>query len=162
MSYSQMILPEFDHEMANTRLVLELVPEDKLGWQAYPSGHTIGWNANHLAEIPGWVEGTLAQTAWDLAPVDGPAYQSPNLTSPVEIVKLFDRNVASGRQALAAVSDEAVGQMWSLLQGGAVMLSMPRAAVIRTFVLNHTIHHRAILCTYLRINGVEVPGMYGP
>ena len=33
--------------------------------------------------------------------------------------------------------------MWTLLQGGKPMLSMPRAAVIRGFVLNHIIHHRA-------------------
>jgi hypothetical protein len=31
--------------------VLERVPEDKLDWQAHPKSHTIGWNANHLAEI---------------------------------------------------------------------------------------------------------------
>ena len=55
MNYAETILPEFDREMANTRKVLERVPEDKLDWQAHPKSHTIGWNANHLAEIPGWV-----------------------------------------------------------------------------------------------------------
>jgi uncharacterized damage-inducible protein DinB len=39
---------------------------------------------------------------------------------------------------------------------------MPRATVIRSFVLNHLIHHRAILCVYLRLNNIPVPGMYGP
>jgi uncharacterized damage-inducible protein DinB len=29
-------------------------------------------------------------------------------------------------------------------------------------VLNHLIHHRAHLIVYLRLNGVKVPGMYGP
>ena len=53
MNYAETILPEFDREMANTRKVLERVPEDKLDWQAHPKSHTIGWNANHLAEIPG-------------------------------------------------------------------------------------------------------------
>jgi hypothetical protein len=52
-------LPEFDREAANTRKVLERVPEDKLDWQARHKSHTIGWNANHLAEILGWVEGVL-------------------------------------------------------------------------------------------------------
>src|SRR5438093_12721841 len=57
MNYAETILPEFDREMANARKVLERVPEDKLEWQAHPEFHTIGWNANHLAEIPGWGEG---------------------------------------------------------------------------------------------------------
>jgi DinB superfamily len=57
MNYAETILPEFDREMANTRKVLERVPENKLDWQAHPKSHTIGWNANHLAEILGWVEG---------------------------------------------------------------------------------------------------------
>ena len=71
MNYAESILPEFDREMANTRKVLECVSEDKLDWQAFPKSHMIGWNANHLAEIPGWVEegrlrhrrGTLPRSA---------------------------------------------------------------------------------------------------
>ncbi len=55
MNYAETILPEFDREIANTRKVLERVPDHKLDWQAYPTSHTIGWNANHLAEILGWV-----------------------------------------------------------------------------------------------------------
>jgi hypothetical protein len=39
---------------------------------------------------------------------------------------------------------------------------MPRAAVIRSFVLNRLIHHRAILCAYYRLNDIPVPGLYGP
>ena len=42
MTYAETILPEFDHEMANTRKVLERVPEDKLDWKAHPKSHTIG------------------------------------------------------------------------------------------------------------------------
>lgn len=49
MSYAESILPEFEHETANTRKVLESVPEDKLDWRAHPRSNTIGWNANHLA-----------------------------------------------------------------------------------------------------------------
>jgi uncharacterized damage-inducible protein DinB len=162
MGYGDMILPEFRHEMGNTRKVLACVPDDKLDWQAGESFHTIGWNANHLAEIPGWVGGTLTQDSWDIAPEGGEAYQSPTLASGTEILDLFDRNVASARDAFGAVKDEAMGQAWSLLQGGKPLFTLPRAAVIRSFVLNHTIHHRAHLCVYLRLNAIAVPGMYGP
>jgi uncharacterized damage-inducible protein DinB len=162
MTYAAQILPEFDHEMANTRKVLERLPDDKLGWQPHAKSHTIGWNANHLAEIPGWVGPTLTATEWDIAPAGGEPYRSPQLASRQAIVALFDRNVAAARQALANVKDESLGQMWSLMKGGQTLFAMPRAAVIRSFVLNHTIHHRAILCVYLRLNDIAVPGMYGP
>ena len=163
MNYVETILPEFVQEVANTRKVLERVPEDKLDWQAHPKSHTIGWNANHLAEIPGWVEGMLTAASWDFAPVGGEPYQSPNLTSCPEILNLFDRNVATARQAIAAVKDdEQMAQPWSLLKAGTLLFTMPRASVIRSFVLNHLIHHRAILCVYLGLNNIPVPGMYVP
>lgn len=162
MSYSETILPEFDQEMAQTRKVLECVPDDKLDWRAHPKFNTIGWNANHLPEIPGWVEGMLTTASWDIAPVGGPPYQSPKLTTCQEILDLFDRNVASARKAIATVPDEAMSQQWSLLYAGKPFLTLPRVTMIRRYILNHVIHHRAILCVYLRLNDVSVPGMYDP
>jgi len=162
MTYSETILPEFDREMASTRKVLERVPEDKLEWQAHPRSHTIGWNANHLAELPGWAVGTLGGASLDMAPPGGEPYRSPRLTKRREILDLFDRNVAEARAALAAARDEEMVQPWSLLKAGETLFTMPKAAVIRSFVLNHIIHHRAILCVYLRLNDIPVPGMYGP
>ena len=162
MSYAETVLPEFDRETANTRKVLERVPEDRLDWQAHPKSLTIGWNANHLAEIPGWVEGALTTPSWDIAPVGGERYQSPKLTTRQEILDLFDRNVAAARKAIAAVKDDQLAQPWSLLNAGTPFFTIPRATMIRSFVLNHLIHHRAILCVYLRLNNIPVPGMYGP
>lgn len=162
MSYAAAILPEFDQEMASTRKVLERVPADKLDWKPHPKSNTIGWNANHLAEMPGWVEGTLTQLTWDIAPPDGEPYQTPKLTSVAEILDLFDRNVKVARKAIAEVSDAEVDKIWSLLRAGEPLITMPRVAVIRSFVLNHMVHHRAILCVYLRLNDIPVPGMYGP
>jgi uncharacterized damage-inducible protein DinB len=49
-----------------------------------------------------------------------------------------------------------------LLKAGEPLFSMPRSVAIRSFVLNHIIHHRAHLCVYLRLNDVPVPGLYGP
>ena len=162
MSYADAILPEFDQEMANTRKVLERIPADKFDWKAHPKLNTIGWNANHLVEIPGWVAATLSGTSWDFAPPGGERYVSPALTTTPELLALFDKNVADARRALAAVRDEDLGVEWSLLYGGSLLFKMPRAAVMRTFILSHMIHHRAHLCVYLRLNDVPVPGMYGP
>lgn len=162
MNYAETILPEFDLEIANTRKVLEHVPDDKLDWQADPKSRTIGWNANHLAEILSWVPGILTTPAWDIAPIGGEPYQSPKLSSRHEILDLFDRNVAAARAAIAGIQGDQMMQPWSLLNAGASFLTMPRVNMMRRFVLNHLIHHRAILCVYLRFNNISVPGMYDP
>ena len=162
MTYAETVLPEFDQEMASTRKVLERIPQDKLEWQAHPKSHTIGWNANHLADLPNWLVVTLTQPSLDIAPVGGEPYKLPNLTSRDEILDYFDRNVAAARQAITKVKDEEMGQIWKLERGGVPLLAMPRGAVVRGLVLNHMIHHRAILCVYLRLNDIPVPGMYGP
>ena len=162
MTYAETILPEFDQEMASTRKVLERVPENKLDWRAHPKSNTIGWNANHLADLVNWLAQALTRPSLDVAPVGGEPYPFPKLTSRREILDLFDRNVAAARTAITAVRDEEMVQMWTLLRAGQPIFTMPRAAVVRGVVLNHLIHHRAHLCVYLRLNGLPVPGMYGP
>jgi uncharacterized damage-inducible protein DinB len=162
MTIVNSLLPDFDQEMASTRKVLERVPEDKLDWQPHSKSHTIGWNANHLAEIPSWVVETLTKTALDISPPGGPPYQSPSFRTRQQILDIFDKNVAAARQALAAAKDADFDVLWSLQKAGQTIFTMPRRAVLRSFVINHMIHHRAILCVYFRLNDIPVPGMYGP
>lgn len=162
MSVGQSLLPEFDREMANTRKVLERIPEDKLDWKAPEKSNTIGWVGTHLANIPSWVEMTLNQDSVDVAPPGGEPYRMPEAESVTAMLEAFDKNVAAGRAALAAAGDEQLSEPWSLLSGGAAVFTMPRLAVLRSFVLNHSIHHRAHLCVYLRLNDAPVPALYGP
>jgi uncharacterized damage-inducible protein DinB len=162
MTIAETILPEFDQEMANTRKVLERLPDDKLDWQPHPKSHTIGWNANHVADIVHWLDVVLSTTSIDIAPVGGPPYELPKLASRQEILDLFDRNVAAARKAIAEVKDEDMRHLWTLSRAGQPIFTMPRSGVFRGMILNHLIHHRAHLCVYLRLNDVPVPGMYGP
>ncbi len=162
MTMAQSLLPEFDQEMANTRKVLERVPDDKLNWKAHPKLNTMGWVANHLAELVGWIEGILNEDNWDVNPPGGPRYESPNLQSTTEILMMFDSEVASGRKALEAISDADYQKEWSLLDGGKPIITLPRVTMIRMYGINHIIHHRAFLCCDLRLCDLPVPGMYGP
>ena len=162
MSISQAMLPEFDHEMANTRKVLERIPDDKLTWKAHEKSNTIGWVGMHLAEIPGWVDFTINQDSFDVAPPGGQPYKTPPATSRKAILEVFDKNVVTARAAIAAAQDAQLFKNWSLLSGGQPIFTMPRIGVLRGFVLNHSIHHRAHLCVYLRLNNVPVPALYGP
>jgi uncharacterized damage-inducible protein DinB len=162
MSLSRSLLPEFDHEMANTRKVLERIPEDKLNWKVHERSNTIGWVGMHMAGILGWVDLTLNHDSLDIAPVGAEPYRTPVPNSRQEILDQFDKNLAAARAAIAAASDEQFMKLWSLLMKGEVVFTMPRVAVLRSFVLNHMIHHRGHLCVYLRLNDVPVPALYGP
>jgi len=162
MSIGTSYLPEFDQEMAGTRKVLEQLVDDKLDWKAHPKSNSMRWVASHLVEIPGWLPGIFQSESWDIHPPGEEPYNTPQLASRQEILDTFDRNVAEARKVLEAATDESFGQGWSLLMGGETVLAMPRIGMLRTFVLNHSIHHRAFLCSYLRLNDLPVPGLYGP
>ncbi|GIX03573.1 MAG: hypothetical protein KatS3mg113_0579 [Planctomycetaceae bacterium] len=162
MNLGPALIPEFDQEMGNTRKVLERIPADKLDWKAHPRLNTIRWVGTHIAHIPGWTTFTLSTECLDLSPPGGSAYQEPLANSVDEMLEKFDQHVTSARSALQTASDETLLRPWTLLNAGISIFTLPRLAVIRSFVLNHLIHHRAHLCVYLRMNGVAVPGMYGP
>jgi len=162
MSYAESWLSEFDQELANTRKVLARIPDDKLAWRAHPKSNTIGWVAAHLANLPSWVPLTFDLSELDINPVGGEPYRTQPLNSMAEILATFDQNVAAARQALAAAGDEEFAKPWTLLSGGHQVFTLPKGAVLRTFVLNHIVHHRAHLCVYLRLNDIPVPGLYGP
>ena len=53
-------------------------------------------------------------------------------------------------------------KMWSLKRGDATLMTLPKIAVVRSFVMNHVIHHRGQLSVYLRELNVPVPSIYGP
>ena len=155
------MLPEFDHEMANTRKTLERVPDDKFGWKPHEKSSPLGALATHLANLPGWTKVTIGMEEFDMAP-GGEQMKTPECHSASEVLEIFDKNVAEARAALAGASDETLFSNWSLLSNGNKMFSMPRVAVVRSFVLNHIIHHRAQLGVYLRLNDISVPSIYGP
>jgi len=162
MHLNQLMLPEFDQEMANTRKVLDRIPDEKLAWKAHPKSNTIGWVAMHLAELPGLAALAMTSDAHDVAPPGGEPYRTPPATSTQAVLERFDANVAKARAAIAAASDDDLLKPWTLLMGGRVIFTIPRAAVFRSFMLNHSIHHRGHLCVYLRLNEVSVPALYGP
>lgn len=156
------LLPEFDQEMANTRRTLERVPDDKLTWKPHPKSGAMGWLAGHVAQLPSWAGIAIAQDSLDLEPDGKPTTPPPPPKSRQEILEMFDKSVAAGRAAIAGASDEHLLKPWTLLKNGQTIMTLPRVAVVRSFVLNHLIHHRAQLGVYLRLNNLPVPSIYGP
>ena len=160
MSIAQQTLPEFDDEMARTRKILAGVTPESMDWKPDAGMRTIGWNANHLAEIVGWTSDILEQSEFDIAPVDGPKYETPSREDPQEILAEFDAAVQSARNAFAAASDEQLAEEWTMKMGGQTLFTMNKGPCIRRWVLNHSVHHRAILSIYLRQCGVDLTPVY--
>jgi uncharacterized damage-inducible protein DinB len=161
MSISQALLPEFDVEMASARKTLERVPDDKFAWTPHEKSFPMGNLATHLANIPSWASFTINQDSLDIAPNGEPAKTTP-LHSQTDILETFDKNVAAARAAIAGATDEHLFGDWTLQANGKTLMTLPRVAVLRSFVMNHLIHHRAQLGVYLRLNDIPVPSIYGP
>ena len=162
MSIVETLLPEFDHEMENTRKTLERVPEDKFAWKPHEKSFSMVALATHLATLPSWGALTIQRDSIDVAPEGEPPPKGEPAKSVVDLLEKFDRNVASARAALAGATDEDLLKTWTLLKGGKTIFSLPRIAALRSFVMNHNVHHRAQLGVYLRLNDVPVPSIYGP
>jgi uncharacterized damage-inducible protein DinB len=158
---TQGLLHELEMEMPSTRKTLERIPE-KFDWAPHQKSMTLGRLAQHLSELPDWAVKAISLDELDLAP---PGVQPPPpqvATSREQVLANFDKNLAGARAALAGTNDEHLMKPWSLKMGGKTILTMPRVAVLRNFVLNHNVHHRAQLGVYLRLNNVAVPSVYGP
>ena len=160
MALSEMLVPEFDAEMANTRKLLERLPENLTDYKPHEKSMPMNRLAGHVAELPGWAKETFTKEELVLD-MDNFVPFEPKTRQ--EVLDAFDKNSKAGREALAAAKDQDFSVTWSLkdVKGNTIM-AMPRAVCYRSMVMSHMVHHRAQLGVYLRLNEIELPGMYGP
>lgn len=153
------ILAELAHEGATTRRLLERLPQDRLGWQPHQKSMTLGRLATHIAEIPGWVGSIVEKDEFDLG---ASGYVPPTLGSVAEIIAMFDKSVATAAETLKRQSNDQLLAKWRFKKNGQLLMEMPRLGMIRSFLMNHLIHHRGQLSVYLRLQNVPLPSIYGP
>jgi uncharacterized damage-inducible protein DinB len=156
MPIADMVLPEFDQEMATTRRVIERVPAEKGTWKPHPRSFSLGHLTQLVANMPGWVTNAVNETSLDLAKYPGYSYEKTE-----DLLKIFDKHVKEARKALASASDSDFQIEWSLKRGDQIFFSAPRAVIVRQ-TINHLVHHRGQLTVYLRLIDVPVPSIYGP
>lgn len=152
------LLAEYDHEMGTTRRLLERVPDARLAWKPHDRSMAFGELATHLANLSTWGSWILQGPSFDLA--EAPPHLTAR-TSGADILSFFDGN-RSATRALMDQGDAEYMAPWSLKRGGQEMFTLPRISAFRSFVINHTIHHRGQLSVYLRLNDIAVPPIYGP
>lgn len=162
MTIAQALIPEFDQEMATTRTMLERVPFDRAAWKPHPKSTALGALASHLASLPGMVQAMFAGPEMDMSPPGGKPFVPPQYHSREDLLAAFDGNVRKAHDLLAGASDEMMRGTWTLKFGGHVIVSLPRAALLRSLTISHIIHHRGQLSVYLRLNDVPLPSVYGP
>jgi uncharacterized damage-inducible protein DinB len=162
MTLAETILPEFDHETATTRTLLERVPGANADWKPHAKSMSLGHLAMHIASIPVWASITLERKEFDLNPPGGPAIATPPWQSSRHLLQTYDTNVASARALLTRATDGEFMVQWTLKNEGKTLYTIPRVAVFRSFVLNHAVHHRGQLSVYLRLLDVPLPNIYGP
>lgn len=156
MTIAETLLPEFDQEMKVTRRILERVPTDKGTWKPHEKSFSIGHLAQLLSWMPGWITNTLTSDSLNLAGGAGYSYEKTE-----KLLEDFDKNVKEARAAIAASSDEDFAKPWSLMMGDKVLMTMPRAATVRSHI-SHLVHHRGQMSVYLRLLDIPVPSLYGP
>ena len=159
MAMADGLIAELEHEAANTRRLLERVPEAELGWRPHPKSMSLGVLAGHQAETLGWGVVILTQDHQDLDPEK---YQPAVPKTVTELLAAFDQNLAAFKAALGKLTDVQLRAPWTLSVKGKVVFTRPRVAVIRSMILNHAVHHRGQLTVYLRLKNVPLPAIYGP
>jgi uncharacterized damage-inducible protein DinB len=160
MAIKDFLLPEFDHEMGTTRKLLERIPFAEEQWKPHEKSMTLGQLATHIAEIPGWVGSIINSASLDMAA--NPEFEHAACHSTAELLSAFDQNVAKAREIIGLKSDAEMTEIWTLKKGEKVIMSVPKAGVLRSFLMNHLIHHRGQLSVYIRLKNVPVPSIYGP
>jgi uncharacterized damage-inducible protein DinB len=161
MALKDGILPEFDHEMGTTRRLLDRVPEADFAWTPHDKSYPLGHLAGHIANIPHWVEITFDSSSFDVGLAGESARPKPP-ASVAALLRTFDANVKKARAKIDEQTDPAFFAAWTLQNNGQEVFTMPKIAVLRSFVMNHLIHHRGQLSVYLRLRNVPLPSIYGP
>lgn len=159
MTLAAPVVPELEHEAAITRRLLERISEADYGWKPHPRSMSLGELVSHMAQIPGWGVTVLTTEELDFDPAQFTPWIAP---SNQELLAKFDEGVQQALSLLREQSDEQMQANWSLKILGQTQFTMSKAAALRTWVLNHLVHHRGQLSVYLRLRDIPVPGIYGP
>jgi uncharacterized damage-inducible protein DinB len=152
------LLNELRQEAEATGRLLERVPEDRLAWKPHPKSMTLGQLALHVATIPGDLCRLAQMEEFDASNAN---FEPPAPESKLAIDAAMKKSVDDAAQYLGALGADKAGATWRLTLRGHEVFAMPRAALLRSLMLNHWYHHRGQLTVYLRLLDVPLPVVYG-
>lgn len=159
MEIREILLPEFDQEMKNTRAMLERVPEGKPDYKPHAKSMELGRLAAHVAQLPEFAVRIVELPGLDFGNGD---WKPLVMESRQQLLAAFDDIAARARKSIASANDDDWQKNWKLSFKGQTIVEQPRFLTYRNMFLNHLIHHRAQLGVYYRLNEVPLPATYGP
>ena len=153
------MIGELQQEALVTKRILERVPADKLTWKPHPKSMSLGQLALHIATIPGTLSKMSLLDEFEITPA---AFDFVAPKDVSEILAALDASVKAAEENVGGLSDTDAMGNWRLVRSGKELLSLPRAGMLRSIMLNHWYHHRGQLSVYLRLLDIPVPSIYGP
>lgn len=161
MTTAEILLQDYDIEIAMTRRILKSIPEGNPGYKCHEKSMPLGKLTMHVATLPSFGKTILTTPYMDMA---DPATKWPDqtFTTRDHALSTFDAAASECRAVLASLSDAQLAEPWKFSFGDHVISNEARSLAYRHMCFNHLIHHRAQLSVYLRLNDVPVPGVYGP
>ncbi len=154
----QVAAGDLKQEIATTRRVLERVPDAHFGWRPHEKSMSLAELAGHLSNLLFWQRSIIEDDFYDSAAAPTPAPPSGR----EELLRDFDAKRDALFAAFERLEDADLLRPWSLKRGDQVIFSRPRGVVLRSFGINHMVHHRGQLSVYLRLLDAPVPSIYGP
>ncbi len=159
MNIADVLLLDFDSEIAGTKRVLERIPENDPQWRPHEKSMPIGRLALHTARLPEFCSRILSTEELDMSKEKWPDFV---FESTAHLLSELNRTATEAKAHLTGMPDDELRKSWKLSFKGRVVVEAPRMALYRTMFLNHLVHHRAQLGVYLRLLNIPVPGLYGP
>jgi uncharacterized damage-inducible protein DinB len=160
MAIKDAFIAELKYESSLTKKMLEKVPLDKKEWKPHEKSMTLGRLATHVAENIHWVTDIIHIDDFDF--MKNYNFNPRTANSTEELLEIFQTNLDKAINDLSNVSDDDLAKKWIVRRGEQIMFDTPKKVAIRSWAINHMIHHRGQLSVYLRLLDVPVPGMYGP
>jgi uncharacterized damage-inducible protein DinB len=161
MKITELFTAQLEREAPISRRVLQRVPEGRGQWKPHEKSMAFGYLSHLVATMPSWIAMAITQDELDLNPPGGPGFTAPDSFTSRELSQAHDDAVARAMAALRGTNDDHLMTSWRLLVATRVVMTAPRHAVIAD-TFTHLAHHRGQLTVYLRLNGAEVPSVYGP
>jgi uncharacterized damage-inducible protein DinB len=148
----QATLPVLKNEQRITKKVIEAMPADRLDYRPDPCAKSAMELAWHIASAQNFFLSAIVEGAFNFFGRPRPE----SIQTPADIAGWYEQTFAKN---VASVSAMTPGQLVKVVDFKG-LIQLPAVAYL-SFHMNHEVHHRGQLSTYLRPMGGKVPPIYG-